>query len=441
MGSRLSWHPKPLDSQCVFITMASMSQVSQWSERLGGFLLTCTLALIFTACSQSSDQLLRQTLKDSREAEAAANELDAKRAMAAAERAIKSLRSLEARAETDSTAKQVVGEARLAALAAKGRAELVDEQQQRRDCLAGWKVKAYRSSRDLLVRGLCSGAALGADKVAAQGTNDLKIADWNLTQDARELVVLVQSIQQPDSTKTPDWTNVATSLRQWATNPPPETHAFLALSLLGAGQRDLALAEVEAMGTNQLSSPNGMVLKHGTRALVYALHGWNQLAAYEAAQFTSVASESDYPMKGEESLIFIHVIVAGDALHKGDWRKADEQLATCVKLSPNNPVVVYLTGERLAADGEWEKAAATMEAGASTTEDNWLAERFAQRARDLRDGKGRKDSLILDPKLLTDITVHFVAEKAKTSEAAEKLDSLFKEATAMGKRLLDKLQV
>lgn len=360
--------------------------------------------------------------------------------MAAAERAIKSLRELETRAETDAAAKQVTGEARLAALAAKQHAEIAEEHQQRRDRLSGLKVRTYRASRGLLIQGLCSGAALGADKIAAQGTNQLKIADWNLTHDARALVKLVEGIQQRESIGEPDWTNVASSLRLWATNPPPETHAFLALSLLGAGQRSLALAEVEAMGTNQLNSPNDALLRHGTRALVYSLNGWSHLAASEVELISGVASESDFPVKGTECLVLVHVVVAGDALHKGERRKADEHLAACVSLSPTNPITVYLTGERLAANGEWEKAADSMDALSVSAEDKWLADRIAQRARELRDGKGSKDSFILDPKFLTDISVRYFAKKAKSTEAAAKLESLFDEAMAMGKRLMDKLQ-
>jgi hypothetical protein len=417
-----------------------MNGERHWKGHLRGVLLAAILGLLLSGCSQSTDQLLQSSLQASREAETAASQQKAKQAMAAVERAAKSLRKLESRAEADDGAKQVVGEARLAVLAAKQHAEIALEHEQRSDRLAGLKVKTYRASRALLIRGFCSGAALGADKIAAQGTNDLKIVDWNLTRDAREFVKLLEDIQEHDSTGEPDWTNVATSLRLWATNPPPEAHVFLALSLLGAGQRDLALAEVEAMGTNKLASPNGALLKHGTRALVYSLNGWSHLAAAEVGQFAAFAPESDYSVDGNEYLVLVHVLVAGSAIHTGDWRKADEHLAACVKLSPNNPITVYLTGERLAANGEWEKAADRMDAIAVTAEDKWLAERFAERARDLRDGKGSTESLILDPQFLTDIAVHYVTKKAKSSEAAAKLDALFDSATAMGKRLVNKLE-
>lgn len=159
----------------------------------------------------------------------------------------------------------------------------------------------------------------------------------------------------------------------------------------------------------------------------------------EIERIGAIAPGSDYPVIGEEILVLVHATLAYEALQEGDLRKADELIAECVKMSPNNPVSVYLTGERLAANGEWEKAADSLEASAANAKDKWFAERLSQRARALRDGKGSSKSLVLDAGFLIDISAHYVGEAAKDSEAARKLESLWDEAGATGKRLVEKL--
>jgi len=78
-----------------------------------------------------------------------------------------------------------------------------------------------------------------------------------------------------------------------------------------------------------------------------------------------------------------------------------------------------------------------MEAKALRSDEQWIAEKLARRARELRDGKGSKQSLFLDPKFLFDISIHFCARKAKSTEAANKLEELWGYATATGKRLFE----
>jgi hypothetical protein len=70
-----------------------------------------------------------------------------------------------------------------------------------------------------------------------------------------------------------------------------------------------------------------------------------------------------------------------------------------------------------------------------------VAQRLAQRARDLRDGKGSQQNLALDPKFLFELSIHLFSQKARNSEAARKLESLSEEAGAMGKRVLEKLSL
>jgi hypothetical protein len=406
------------------------SQVS-----LGVQALTVLLILLVAGCSQSPESLRQSALEASREATSAAEEQDAKRAIAASRRATKLLRKLEKQAETNEAAKRLVGEVRLAVMAAQKQAELVDEQRQHRECLTGLKVKAYRATRGVALQGLLSAAALGADQMAVHGTNVLK-DNFELQLVAMRLTELAQEFPEGDLSGMTNWTNVAATLRIWATNPPPETGVVLALAFAGTGQADLAVTELDMIGTNVMASPNTAMLVHGTRAMVYVTQGWNQLAAAEVEQLAVLAPESDYDIKSEDAVILLRVLMVGDAVHQQDWQKLDELVAECIKIAPNHPMVAYLTGEQLAANGDWEKAAESMEAQARSAEEKWVAEKLSQRARELRDGRGNQNRFV-DSKLFLDMSVFLLQRHAKDTEAARKLAALWEHAGVAGKGWFD----
>ena len=117
-------------------------------------------------------------------------------------------------------------------------------------------------------------------------------------------------------------------------------------------------------------------------------------------------------------------------------QQADLELARAVQIWPNNPVAVYLTGERLAADGLYEKAADCLERACRDTKQQRLAERIARRAREVRDRGESAEPLLTDFGFLCDVAVGYVADAAKESEAARRLDESIATATQFGKRLL-----
>jgi hypothetical protein len=103
------------------------------------------------------------------------------------------------------------------------------------------------------------------------------------------------------------------------------------------------------------------------------------------------------------------------------------------------PVAPFLTGERLAASGEWEKAADSLEAQAAGTEDAWLAQCFAQRARDLRDGKGSSKALVLDSRFLVEIASHLAVKTARDSAASKQMGKWIDAARIFGQVLRQKI--
>ena len=196
-----------------------------------------------------------------------------------------------------------------------------------------------------------------------------------------------------------------------------------------------ALAEFESVDAGSLRGTNALRIYHGGRALLCAMQGWNRLAAREAGAFGQYADFSKGPLDGKQLLVLTHVFLAYDALKKREFAKMDTEISQSLRAWPDNPLVVYLTGEKLAANGEWEKAAASLEAQAAGCQDEWLAKLLAQRARDLRDGKGSAKALVLDGRFLTEAAAHYTLNAAKNSVAAKRLGAAVDEAKAFGREL------
>jgi thioredoxin-like negative regulator of GroEL len=135
-----------------------------------------------------------------------------------------------------------------------------------------------------------------------------------------------------------------------------------------------------------------------------------------------------------------HGFMACQALQKKDYSQADEEIARGFQTWPNNPLTVFLTGERLAANGEWEKAADSLESQVAGTSDEWIAHQLARRARDLREGKGGSQALALDSGFLLELAIHAATRSAKNSDAARKFEQFTTEAKAFAERTAEQLR-
>jgi hypothetical protein len=217
-----------------------------------------------------------------------------------------------------------------------------------------------------------------------------------------------------------------------------EFRAFLALTAALAGRSDFALVEFEGVDAAGLSSTNAIRLYHSGRALLYALQGWNRLALREGEAFCQRAEISEGALSGKQFLALLHSLLAFDALKKREFDRMDAEIAKGLGAWPDNPLLVYLTGEKLAANGEWEEAAVSLEIQAAGSKDEWAAKLLAQRARDLRDGKGSAKALVLDGRLITDFAVHYAANAARNSTAGRKLGEAIDGARSLGRDLWQK---
>jgi hypothetical protein len=232
---------------------------------------------------------------------------------------------------------------------------------------------------------------------------------------------------------------VAEDLRRWSTNPPVEFRAVLALSFVLMGSRDFALAEFETVEASQLTNANARQIYHGGRGLLYAMQGWNRLATPEVEAYAHEAKLSENPVSGPQLLAVFHAYLAWQAFEQREFARMDAEIAQSLRVWPDNPVAVFLTGEKLAANGEWEQAADSLEAQVAGTENEWLARRFAQRARDLRDGKGSAKALVLDSRFLAEVTAHYAMKAAGNSAAGKKVGEAVDTAKTFGQGLLQKI--
>ena len=408
-------------------------------------LLCAVLAGLLAGCSCSREEPktaaeLRDLAVQARaDAEAARQAGEVKRARRAAERATEAAQRLAAQLEAaeDPPATDVAAgkEAADAASDAKRLADLAEEAARLADLTSGWKARAYRKTRAVALAGTFAALEAAASQ-AAQG--DLASAPDAVQQSADAAADLAERVtgraRLPDGSH--DWAGIAADMKAFRAQPPPEMAQFLALAFLLAGRNRLALYEIEAVKPAAATTPQQARALRVQRGLIYAL---NDLPRLAVAEIEASAVERDGGPSAPELLAGIHLALGCMHLHNRDLELADVELVRAMRVWPNNPVCVFLTGERLAAGGEHEKAAQSLEALAAGTDREWLARVIAKRARELRDERGDARPLLHDTAFLRDVVGRYVLETARDSEAMQAVRGWVASARGFGSRLLEQL--
>lgn len=408
-------------------------------------LLPTLLALavcFFAGCSKNPDRLYQDALAAEKDAREAYAQNDAKKARRAADRADSAASQLKKliEADTQSTeeARRKLLEVQAAERAAREHAEKAEEEHQRRKMLGSLKVKAYQKGRAALLGGLLPQMAAAAEAAGRRGTNELSAVERPLAEGAWKLADLL-GVANPLPDGAPDWAGAAAQLRDWSTNQTIEFRAFLALTFTCLGRTDFALAEFEPLDPAALKGTNALAIYHGGRTLLYTMEGWNHLASQEAERFSEVFATSEGPVEGRMLVAVLHAFMAYEAGSTRQFIKMDAEIAQSIRAWPENPMLVFLTGEKLASNGEWEKAAESLEASAAGTKDEWVAKRLAERARELRDGRGSTKAFALDARFLIPFAAQCLATRAKDSTAGRKLIEAVEEAKSFGNNLRQRL--
>lgn len=318
---------------------------------------------------------------------------------AAANEAAKQARTLRAglhavRPEADEALRQ-----ELEASGARTRrtAELATEKTARMAKLAGWKARAHRTVDRAAAKVFFKSLSLAADQA---GKGNLSLLPAKAQKAAHEGVRFVESFVGAQKLPSGDinWPTVSQELDQMSDKPPPRLRLLLTLVLLLQADFDLALFQIEEADFTQLTDPEEKCFAQLLRAVTYLGQGFPLLAAAEMEAAQQAASQSDFT---PESSCGLQLALALYFLREQRWAEADAALVAATRAWPDNPVTIYLTGERLAADGRWveagqsfQKAVASAGPGAE-----WFAGHIATRMKQVRDQPGQAGIPIFDVNL------------------------------------------
>lgn len=313
-------------------------------------------------------------------------------------------------------------------------AGLSAELRARAEMLRSLKVRGYR-----LLRGTALPQLLGAGASAARQASTVRFED--LPPSVRELATMAAKFAEldPGFTSAPasstadagaQWSRVADTLEQWRVAEPPEVALVLALGLVVAGKAEFALIECERLDAAGSRRGPAIELVPVVRAVACSRLGFTQLAERE---IQGANPDGEY---GRQTLAGVHFFQAYDRGSRQEWKEADRHLAEAVRIWPNNPLVIYLTGERLLADGRREEALENFTRAAAGQQGAWLAPLLADRVRTVRDSQGKAPAMLYDPALISGVTIHLLHEEARGTSAEKTMARVSATAEGIVRRLL-----
>jgi len=395
------------------------------------------LLVLLVGCSDSPSTFLRTALRGEAQAKRAFEKHDVEGAELAAARAEVALADLEQFISSGKLSgpekERVLSQTRMAAASARDYAQLAHEELLRLSKLNGLKLKSYQRVRGAVCAYTIAGLASAADRLALAGTNSSS-AEQQLASVAWKMVEIVDS-GASFTNDPPDWSAAARTLRASSTNPPPGMGMALALAYAVGGLTDFALCEIETVKESQLASTNSRSLYHVERGALFALHGWDRSAARELAQAVELAPNGWKAAGVTQAVSVVHFWLAEQSLNRANYVQADIETGEVLKAWPGNPLVALVISDKMAANGQWQKAADLLDEGAHNMKNQWLATRLTQRALDIRKAQGPGPQLISDATLL----LEFAAHAAGDSTTAKNLLQCLEQAKALSGQAADKI--
>ncbi len=323
--------------------------------------------------------------------------------------------------------------AEAAASEARYYAELAEEEKQRADALASWKARIYKTARVTAVQTTTRSLIAAAEEA---GRHDPESLPEQLQVSAEIAADMANQLtgRQPLANGQPDWKGIVKDLKAMNKDISQHTSQFLALTHLISGQPKFALYEIEMVDPQNQKTHDEQLYFHLLKGTVYSMNDWQHLAVLEVENISTDGEESS-----EELMASVHLMLAYLFLRGNDLERADRETVRAMQIWPNNPVSVFLTGERLAASGEHEKAADSLEKHAKTSRQKWFAKRVSQRARALRDTPGKGQTLIHDSAFMREVVLNYFLVAAEESPAAARIKRQMDSAVNFGNRLLKHL--
>lgn len=333
--------------------------------------------------------------------------------------------------------KNLINKAKYQVSRAKYYAELAKEEYDLNQLLTSIKAKTYRGLRILGYQGALKALELTADQMGKCQNNPDSAKQ---AKDLADLAISLAQMYKGNKYNNPDgaidWKAISVDLKTLRENPPPEFIQFLSLAYLASGKTEMALYEIDILGENPYNDDDYDMFFHVQKAVILSRLNLKHLAVLEAEKLKLDAKGH---ASGEEKLAMIHFILGALYLSQKDYEAADKELVFIIKVCPNFPLTVLLTGEKQAANGDYIKAAETLEGIEKNIKDDWLVKKIRQRAKSLRDGKNEGECLFYDKIFLTQIVLKYLWEQAKDSETIYKIKGQLDAAQKYSKAFLLKI--
>ena len=235
-----------------------------------------------------------------------------------------------------------------------------------------------------------------------------------------------------------DWDGVAADMETMGSDQPPVVRLIFTLGFMVGAKDVLALYEIESIDPQLIRTSGERSLYHLLRSALLSRIGLTKLSVEEAER-SAAALDEDPAASGREWRGAARAILACACLSQRDLARSDAEIARATQIWPENPLMVVLPGERLAAEGQYERAAALLEAAASATKAEWLAKKLSARAKELREKKGAAPPLFADSDFLCDVLSSCIAANA-SAPAPKQLSRLVAGARWLAQKIAENMK-
>lgn len=303
--------------------------------------------------------------------------------------------------------------------------------------LNGWLGKGYRKVRSVPVEWVFKGLAAAAEQAAKTNSDELPDAVKKSADLAAQLAERMVGPKRLDNGK-PDWQAIQQAMEDGARGKGTSVKQTIALAYMLIGGKRFALYELESIDEASLDTPKEQARFFALRGVVRGLSGFEYLGIRDL-ELAEKLFDADGEGMDDRTRAGLRLFMSAVHMYNNKLAQADALLGKINRKYPNNPVAVFLTGERLAANGEHEKAAASLEAVLANTKHKWLADQIAERAKQFRDNPDQAKPLLFDEVFFLGLAKAYILDSADESKALAKLKDWMGSLTQLGAKLKEKL--
>lgn len=410
------------------------------------FLIALITATVITACHKEPEKTAAQLRAEIHAAAQAAEDSVKTLDKAAAEGAAKSatvaldlLRKMHGKPGVAAEAlvdDALLTECETAALRVGRWATLTKEKVERSEKLGGWKAKAFYALDAMVWKVFVHSLALATDQAAA---GNLKALPDKVQKSAEDAVRFAEDYVGPQrlTSGEVDWQGVSRALKG-IKEMPTDMRLLLSVLMMVSTEFDLAFYELESIPAASLKTAG----LHATHRLLlgcsYLSQGYGQLGMNELEEADKLSADPKLKMD-PAGKCFLHLVVGCYFMHEKRWADADRCLAAASLAWPDNPLIVYLTGERQIAAHEYAAAEKSFAKASQGSDFEWLAEKVQARAKRLRDNPASLEPVVFDFNFLAEIASKGIEDQTQKSESVKKLKEQMETAKSYMRDLKEKL--